>query len=140
MTGSSFAMGTMVRIDQTFTALLPAELSRKTNNKVEVYSEGLSEGFTRSVDLRFNDVLAVHPDLILWVLTPIDVQLAKVSTLTDQKPLSDIAEPNRYNLNLASDREWMKDAVSSLAGDTLGIMLVIIYTNMRARANTFNFT
>jgi hypothetical protein len=109
-------MGTMVPIDRTFTALLPAELSQKSANKVEVYSEGLADGFTRSVDLRFKDVLAANPDLVLWVMTPVDVQLAAVSSVKAQEAHPDIAESNRRSQEWASAKGWMKEVISRHTG------------------------
>ena len=76
MIGSSVAMGELVPIEKTLATLLPKELSRSTGRKVELYNEGMAFGFTRNTALRFNYVLAAKPDLILWVLTPIDVKLA----------------------------------------------------------------
>ena len=76
MTGSSFAMGMRVPREQTLAALLPKELSRLSGRKVEIYNEGMGDAFTHSVALRFNEVLAARPDMILWVLTPMDIQQA----------------------------------------------------------------
>ncbi len=75
MAGSSVAMGSAIPRDETFAALLPVELSRRTGNKVELYNEGMGYGFPpRAVSLYFKDVLAQNPDLILWILTPKDFQ------------------------------------------------------------------
>jgi stress-induced morphogen len=73
MTGSSFAMGSLVERDRTFAALLPTELSRRTGRKVELYNEGLSWKTPQNVSLGFSDVLMEKPDLILWILTPWDM-------------------------------------------------------------------
>jgi hypothetical protein len=75
MPGSSVVFGDGVASEQTFAALLPAKLSRQTGRKVEVYNEGMGFGFPRSVALRFdNEVLAAEPDMILWALTPTDIE------------------------------------------------------------------
>jgi hypothetical protein len=74
--GSSTAMGARVAFDKTMAALLPKELSRLTERRVELYNEGMGFGFARSTALRFSNVLAAKPDLILWVLTPLDVDFA----------------------------------------------------------------
>jgi hypothetical protein len=76
MVGSSMAMGLNVPIEQTFGALLPQELSRRTGRNVELYNYAMAFGFPRNVVLRFDDVLAAKPDLILWVWTSLDVKLA----------------------------------------------------------------
>jgi len=74
MTGSSVAMGDLVQQREGFAARLPEALSQKTGRKVDLYNEAMGWGFTHSVTLRFKDVLAARPDLILWILTPGDVE------------------------------------------------------------------
>jgi hypothetical protein len=75
--GSSFILGDGVEREKTFAALLPTILSQQTRHKVELYNEGIGFGFPRSVALRFdNEVLAAEPDMILWALTPADVEYA----------------------------------------------------------------
>jgi hypothetical protein len=76
MVGSSMALGQSVPIEQTFGALLPQELSRRTGRNIELYNYGMAYGFPRNVGLRLDDVLAAKPDLILWVWTSLDVKLA----------------------------------------------------------------
>jgi hypothetical protein len=74
MVGSSLGMGLGVPEEQTFGALLPKELSRRTGNKVELYNESCTWEVPHIVDMRFNEVLVAKPDMILWVrgiyLTP----------------------------------------------------------------------
>jgi hypothetical protein len=89
MIGSSFAMGLFVPREKTLAALLPEELSRRTGRKVEVYNEatgGKHRGGPfpiQSSALRFGRVLSAGPDMILWIMTPMDIQNSE----------SDIAEP-----------------------------------------------
>ncbi|HEY0340562.1 MAG TPA: hypothetical protein VGC34_07150 [Steroidobacteraceae bacterium] len=78
MVGSSVAMGERVQFPQTLAALLPQELSGKSGRPIELYNEGMAYGFARNVALRFPDALAAKPDVVLWLLTPLDVQLASV--------------------------------------------------------------
>ena len=66
-------MGEGVSDEKTLAALLPAGLTRLTGRKVELYNEGMGYGFARNTALRFNDVLAAQPDMVLWVLTPMDI-------------------------------------------------------------------
>ncbi len=73
MTGSSFAMGSLVQRERTFAALLPVDLSQRTGRKVELYNEGLSWKTPQNVSLGFNDVLTAQPDLVIWILTPWDI-------------------------------------------------------------------
>jgi hypothetical protein len=70
--GYSMALGRYVAREDTFAALLPAELSRLAGRRVEVYNEGMMWGYLNSVNARFDDALAAKPDMILWALTPID--------------------------------------------------------------------
>jgi hypothetical protein len=76
MIGSSLAMGERVPFDKTLAALLPVELSRHGARKIELYNEGMAYGFARNAALRFKDALDAQPDLILWVLTPLDIERA----------------------------------------------------------------
>jgi hypothetical protein len=71
--GSSVALGQHVRREKTFAALLPGELTKRTGQTVELYNEGMGFGFTHRAALHFDEVLAAHPDLVLWVLTPPDI-------------------------------------------------------------------
>jgi len=73
MVGSSYNYGMWVPREQSFAALLPEELSRRTGRKVELYNEAMQWGTPHSVDLRFDEVLAARPDMILWPITPMDI-------------------------------------------------------------------
>jgi hypothetical protein len=77
--GSSIAMGERVPIAKTFATLLPMELSRRVGREVELYNYAMAFGFPRNAALRFSDVLAAEPNLILWVVSSIDVKLAGFS-------------------------------------------------------------
>jgi hypothetical protein len=79
--GSSMAMGERVPIEKTFATLLPLDLSRRVGREVELYNYAMAFGFPRNTALRFNDVLAAQPNLILWVVSSIDVKLAGFSHL-----------------------------------------------------------
>jgi hypothetical protein len=72
--GSSVAMGERVPFEKSLAALLPEALSRQSGREVELYNEGMAYGFPRNSALRFGDALAAKPDLILWVLTPMDIE------------------------------------------------------------------
>jgi hypothetical protein len=71
--GDSVAMGLRVPMEQTFAALLPAELSRRTGRKIEVYDEGIPWRPPHILALHFEEVLAAKPDMVLWILTPANV-------------------------------------------------------------------
>ncbi len=74
MVGTSVATGMRVPREKTFAALLPSELSRRTGRKVELYNEGMPWRPPHILALHFNDVLAAKPDMILWILSPIDIE------------------------------------------------------------------
>jgi hypothetical protein len=76
ITGSSVVLGERVNQEQSMAALLPRQLTNATGHPVELLNEGMGFGYTHNTALRFNDVLKTRPDLILWVLTPGDVQTA----------------------------------------------------------------
>ena len=82
--------------ESTFAALLPARLSQGTGRKVELYNEGLMQGFPISSALRFNDILAAKPDLILWVVTPLDVKNASLES-AEEVPLALPEPPGKPN-------------------------------------------
>jgi hypothetical protein len=73
MSGSSFAFGLSTPREETFAALLPAELSRMTGRTVELYNESLLWQAPGGVDKRFDKILAAEPDLVLWVVTSWDI-------------------------------------------------------------------
>jgi hypothetical protein len=81
--GSSYAMGLGVAQESIFAALLPAEIRRKTGRNVEVYNAGMIYGVPHAVALQFNRTVALHPDLILWVITPWDIETTDLGLLVD---------------------------------------------------------
>ena len=72
--GSSLAEGMWVPVEQTFAAQLPKEISKITGRKVDLYNEAMQWGTPRSVDLRIGDVMKVKPDLVVWSVTPWDIE------------------------------------------------------------------
>jgi hypothetical protein len=89
--GGSMAFGYGVSRENSFAAQLPVQLSHLTGRKVELYNEGQLWGFGPVLNFRMKDVLAAHPDMILWVFTPVDIT-ADLPTLTD----SDTAMPKPH--------------------------------------------
>ena len=124
MTGSSFALGTRVQREQTFAALLPQQLSTRTGHRVELYNESMGWGSPRNVALRFDDVLEAKPDLILWVLTPWDIQQSP--TMMPELPGERAPEEHgvaKRRVKKALDTKPVWKAVPALAGlgrDLLG--------------------
>jgi hypothetical protein len=71
--GSSVAAGFRAPQEQTIAGLLPAELSQRTGRRIEVYSAGLPWRSADAVSRNLEDAIAVHPDMILWILSPLDI-------------------------------------------------------------------
>ena len=76
LAGSSFAMGHLIPEDRTFASLLPVSVAQQTGRKVELYNEGMVGVNPHVLTLRFDEVLAAKPDLILWTVTAWDIQNA----------------------------------------------------------------
>lgn len=74
--GSSLVEGYGVPVEASFAHLLPAELERVGGVAVDVYDEAMQWGTPRSVALRMDDVLSEKPALVVWPLTPFDIQNA----------------------------------------------------------------
>jgi hypothetical protein len=92
MTGASFAMGLRVPQEKSFAALLPQELSRETGRKVELYNVAMRSGNAHVLDLRFNDALAEHPDLIIWAMSAFEIENA-AKVIDDPAPAKRPATP-----------------------------------------------
>jgi len=73
MIGSSIGEGLRLAREQTFAALLPGELSRRSGRKVEIYNEAMEWGTPRNVDLHLQDALVAQPDLLVWPLSAWDL-------------------------------------------------------------------
>ena len=71
--GTSVAAGFRVAQEQTMSALLPAELSQRLGRKVEVYNEGLPSRTTDAIARDLDQAIAVDPNMILWIVSPLDV-------------------------------------------------------------------
>lgn len=85
MTGSSVALGERVPVQETLAALLPADLSRMTGRRVELYNRDMGYGFARSTALRFNPAAQAHPNfsnLIAKELTNGSVPVLKACAQT----------------------------------------------------------
>jgi len=129
MIGSSMAMGLFVPKDRSFAATLPKELSQRVGRKIELYNEATGGRFRGgSFPLpgsarNFKEVLAANPDMILWVITPMDIENADSASTT---PL----QQGAIGGALASDKEaprsvniWSKLS-DSISNGTLGSKLL----------------
>jgi hypothetical protein len=111
MVGTSVAAGFRVAQDQTIGALLPGELSRRTGRKVEVYNQGLPLQTTNSIARHFHDAIAVHPDMILWIVSPLDISYS-------------FEAGRREGVNLRSARASFDTSMTTLFSHTRTAMLL----------------
>jgi hypothetical protein len=128
MIGSSFAMGLFVPRDKTFAALLPAELSRQTGHKIELYNEASGGKFrggpfpTQNSAARFNEVLSTSPDMILWILTSMDVENAalEVPVSVPQAAVQSLPMPGKSPNRIADVWDKLKISIAEgTVGDKL---------------------
>jgi hypothetical protein len=76
LVGSSVIVGNLVPFERTIAVLLKRELNRTGGRVVDIDNQGMGLGTPRSVDLRFSEALAASPDMILWGVTPWDIEHA----------------------------------------------------------------
>jgi len=123
MMGSSVAMGMRVRQNESFAALLPVELSKLTGRRVELYNESMGWGFPHSTALRFNQVLAAKPDMILWILTPMDVEKTTVVVA----PVDVIGDDQSISLAV---KAWRR-AKEAVAAESLSTAMGTVFSRTR---------
>ena len=87
--GSSVAAGFRVPQPDTLAARLPAELASRTGRQFEVLNLSLPGRTPYAVEGIFDEFLATKPDMILWVLTPFDIQ----TTIRPAAPAESPATP-----------------------------------------------
>jgi hypothetical protein len=104
--GTSVAAGFRVPQAQTIGALLPAELARRTGRKVEVYNEGLPLRSSSSISLDFKDALAANPDMILWIVSPLDISYSSIPRRTDEARRLNTQAGLWHFLKAAFSTEW----------------------------------
>ena len=100
--------------ERTFAALLPAELSKQTGRKVELYNEGMSGRSPQNVALRFNEVLAVQPDAVLWILTPHDFEIVGLQPEPQLLAETTTAGRARYRVKQALTGKSLPDAITDI--------------------------
>ncbi len=105
--GSSYAVGLRVSVEEAFVTRLASELSQLTGKKIEVLNLGMS-GITASpsiVSQRFQDALALQPDLILQILNSWDIQMQSVKMPTKVQIATPVTHLSRYGelKNIFSD-------------------------------------
>jgi hypothetical protein len=111
MTGTSTAMGMGVPSERSLAALLPAELTQLTGRKVELYNEGLTPNHPEVIARWFNEVLDAKPDLILWIVTPYDVQIGGAPPELQADPTAGPVAKALYAVKHRPPGQSMPDAI-----------------------------
>ncbi len=128
--GSSVALGQRVQRAESFAATLPVELSKDTGRRIELYNESMGFGFSHSTSLRFHDVLSQQPDMILWIVTPMDVgRSSLILPDADLDPYAGMSLPakawHRFEDDLS--HKPLSDAVDDLFNHTKMSLLLRHY-------------
>ncbi len=76
MLGSSFAVGEGMPVEDTIASLLPEDIAQSSGRRVDLYNMGMYMEHPYVIARYFEDVKAQHPDMVLWVLTPHDLEAA----------------------------------------------------------------
>lgn len=71
--GSSISFGMHVAREQSFATKLGPALEKRTHQTIDVFNESMQWGTPASLALRTTPMVAAHPDMILWTLTPFDI-------------------------------------------------------------------
>jgi hypothetical protein len=69
--GTSTALGWSVQREQSFVAILPKEIERRTGRNVDVYNESMMFQSPTNILDRFDEILSAKPNMILWTYPPI---------------------------------------------------------------------
>jgi hypothetical protein len=125
MTGTSYPVGLGVAREKTFAVLVPKELSRRTGRRVELYNASLPRKSPRIMDLRFNEMLALKPDLILLALNYSDIQLATLAAPSDYVP-ENVSPPAPAN-DSAGHNAQLRSALATLRGKAESAVLVLLH-------------
>jgi hypothetical protein len=111
MLGSSAAMGLGVPQRNSFAALLPIELSEATGRKVDLYNEALTPNHPQLIARYFNQALEPKPDLLLWVITPYDVQISGEAPAAEPEAREDAVAKMKFLLKNRPQGESMLAAM-----------------------------
>jgi hypothetical protein len=98
--------------EETFAGLLPSDISKRTGRNVEVYNESMFMQSPGLVESRFNAVLAAQPDLILWTVTPFDIQ--STAPGVDIQPLPGFLGKTRARLKAAMANHSFPGAIRDI--------------------------
>jgi hypothetical protein len=112
MVGSSFAMGLFVPRDLSFAALLPEELSHRTGRRVELYNESKGGKFRggpfpiKDSVARFQEVFSARPDMILWIITPMDIENSELDSFAPKSGSHLSSQPKETASTQALESLW----------------------------------
>lgn len=126
MSGTSFPVGLGVAREKTFAVVLPEELSRQTGRKVELYNASLPRKSPRVINSRFNQMLALNPDLILLALNYSDIQLSTLVAPSDYVP-ENVSPPAPGNDSAGHGARTVRSALARLRGKAESVALVLLH-------------
>jgi hypothetical protein len=131
MLGSSMAFGLYIPEQMTFAALLPGELSRQTGKNVELYNESTGGKFRggpfpiKDSVLGFQNVVAAGPDVILWIITPMDIEDSEQGTPALKSKVPDSEGPVQMETSAGTRDIWSRLGNSVAQGT--------VWTKLRSR-------
>lgn len=117
MVGTSTAAGFRVSAEKTMASLLPIELTQRTGRKVELYNESLPGRNLQQIATLADEFVAGYPDLVLLILTPIDIwdsQPVAAATAAAAPPASEQLAPPPAPGLLSSVRQKIGNPHSSI--------------------------
>lgn len=76
--GSSMTEGLRVDRERSYAGLLASLLTRAAGRNVDVFNEGLQWSMPASWPLRLKAIADAKPDLIVWTMTPLDIDSASL--------------------------------------------------------------
>lgn len=126
MIGSSFAMGLFIPREMTFAALLPQELSQQTGRNIELYNESTGGKFRggpfpiKDSVLRFQNVLPAGPDMILWIITPMDIENSELEPLAVEPQAQGVEAPEEMESSAGTRSFWSRLGNSVVLGTAWG--------------------
>ncbi len=123
MIGSSFAMGLFIPREMTFAAILPEELSLQTARNVELYNEATGGKFRGGPFPIKNSVLGIPsslpatPDMILWIITPMDIENSELEHSVLKSQVPDVTQPRKLETYVGT-RGFLSRLENSVAQGT----------------------
>ena len=128
MIGSSMAMGLYVPRERSFAATLPTEISRLTGRHIELYNMAAGGKFrggpfpTASSMNLFGEAISAKPDVVLWVITPMDLENVDLDA-SQPVSLPPSATPNIDNGTTTRNTSAWDKLANALSNGTLKLRL-----------------